>query len=758
MEKKFFFSRVCAVVLVLAFTGITGFNAFSQEKSLKITDEKTGQPITDVYFKYGVKTGFSNDKGEINIVYAEKLSLWLSHIRYGKTEISSADLKKAIEKGILKLKLNENTLLPVTVIKVHKTAGEKSLVEIMDSKDKLEHDASQLLDQIPAISTIRKSGTYGFDPVLRGFKYDQLNLVIDGVQTASAACPNRMDPASSQIPVNMISEIEILKGPHSLRYGNVFGGTINFKSTESGFSEELNPLARVGTSYETNGNIFRTEGVGGFTSKKIDFSVFGSWSQGNDYTDGSDTLVQADFNRLNWGGKLGLKLSEKQKIGILISNNRAHDVDFITLPMDLREDNTWLANASHSAVFYDSKLTSWKTAMYYTEVKHLMDNLTKNISPRTVDAVSDASTLNYGGRSELRFDFKKGPLFTGIDYRFESADGFRTRNILMGPMAGKTFSDNIWQDAQIQRGGVFGEMHLATGGFDFAFSGRLDFNKAIANNPDASFMVLYPIVTSEFVNPSFSAGGSKSIGKKSSLGLWLGTAQRSPGISERYINFFPVGLDPYEMVGNPQLKPETNNQADVVYKYQSSVTLINFNFYSSFLRNYISSEIDKSLKPRMSTSPGVRRYINIDKAMIFGFEASWEQQIFSFLKHDFQLVYTQGTDHKLDEPLPEIPPFEMNYNLVANFFDGKLHPEIQFRQVFQQTRISESFGETKTPAFNVINLKCSWMVTRILAVSSGIQNLFDTAYYEHLARKSPEKRPVYSPGRSFYITVSFNFM
>lgn len=212
------------------------------------------------------------------------------------------------------------------------------------------------------------------------------------------------------------------------------------------------------------------------------------------------------------------------------------------------------------------------------------------------------------------------------------------------------------------------------------------------------------------------------------------------------------------MVGNPQLKPETNNQADVVYKYQSSVTLINFNFYSSFLRNYISSEIDKSLKPRMSTSPGVRRYINIDKAMIFGFEASWEQQIFSFLKHDFQLVYTQGTDHKLDEPLPEIPPFELNYNLVANFVDGKLHPEIQFRQVFQQTRISESFGETKTPAFNVINLKCSWMVTRILAVSSGIQNLFNTAYYEHLARKSPEKRPVYSPGRSFYITVSFNFM
>lgn len=69
-------------------------------------------------------------------------------------------------------------------------------------------------------------------------------------------------------------------------------------------------------------------------------------------------------------------------------------------------------------------------------------------------------------------------------------------------MKGKTMIDNIWQDAQIQRGGVFGEMHLARGGFDFAFSGRLDFNKAVANNPDAAFLALYPDVTSEYVGPN----------------------------------------------------------------------------------------------------------------------------------------------------------------------------------------------------------------------------------------------------------------
>lgn len=160
MKKYFFFSGMRTVMLMLVFTGLMGYCAFSQEKSLKISDEITELPIADVHFKYGSKTGFSNEKGEISIEFNNEIPLLLSHIRYGQIEILPPVLKEAFENGRLKLQLNENMLMPVTVIKVHHSAGEKNRVEI-DSKDKLEHDASQLLDQIPAISTIRKSGAYG---------------------------------------------------------------------------------------------------------------------------------------------------------------------------------------------------------------------------------------------------------------------------------------------------------------------------------------------------------------------------------------------------------------------------------------------------------------------------------------------------------------------------------------------------------------------------------------------------------------------
>jgi iron complex outermembrane receptor protein len=332
--------------------------------------------------------------------------------------------------------------------------------------------------------------------------------------------------------------------------------------------------------------------------------------------------------------------------------------------------------------------------------------------------------------------------------------------MLMGTMAGKTMYDNVWQDAQIRRGGAFVEYHLNKSGFHGVVSGRLDYNTAKSNNPDSDFVSLYPDMSSDYINPSLSGGGTKMLSDAFSMGLWLGTAQRSPGIAERYINFLPIGLDPYEMIGNPQLKPETNNQFDLIFEFKTKSTNLSLDLFSSFLRNYISSEIDPDIKPKMATSPGVRRYINIEKAQIAGVELDWKQTITGFLKHDLSVVFTYGEDKKLNEPLPEIAPAEFKYRLIGSFVNGKILPELMFRQALKQDRIASSYGETETPAFNVLDAKISWLATKSITASGGILNLFDTAYYEHLSRsvQGLGKRPIYSPGRSYFVTMTFNFL
>lgn len=733
--------------------------AQAQEQNIKIIDKHNKEAVSDVYFEYGEMNGFSNEEGIISLIFQKGVPLFLSHIQYGKIVIDKNEVKTAFESGTLELNESATHLLPVTVMRLRSEAGAPSRMDF-SAENKLAHDAGSLLESVPSVSSIRKSGAYGFDPVLRGFKYEQLNLVLDGVQTATAACPNRMDPPASQIPINMISQAEILKGPHSFRFGSVLGGTINFKSTEPEFKSESTPLGRIGSSYESNGNIFRSEAVAGIAGQKADLRLFGAYSKGEDYTDGDGLDVAARFNRLNWGGKLGLQLSPSQNLGLLVSNNRAKDVDFPALPMDLREDNTWLINLGHKAIFYDKALSAWETSLYGTMVDHTMDNYDKIIEPRTVDAETEAETKNYGGRSELRFDFETSYLYAGMDYRFESADGYRTREMLMGPMAGKVLTDNVWQDAQVQRTGLFGEWHIHQTGFQFVVSGRLDINRSIANDPDPRFEAIYDDLESGIVHPSISAGGTRYFNNNVSLGLWLGMATRSPGITERYINQFPVGLDPYEMLGNPELKPEMNNQLDVVFQYETQTTGLNINLFTSVLRDYISSEIREDLTPAMPSSPGVRQFVNIKKAAMAGFEVGWMQQYTTFLGHDLSISYTHGQNQSEDEPLPEIPPFEFRYRLLGSFAKKSVQPEIVLRHVLKQDRIATSYGETETPGFTVVDAKVSWHVKSFITATGGVQNLFDTAYYEHLSRsvRSATARPIYSPGRNYYLTLTINFL
>lgn len=106
-------------------------------------------------------------------------------------------------------------------------------------------NAGNFLTNLPEIGGRKIAGSYATDPVLRGFKFEQLNIVNDGSLTSIQACPSRMDPPASQVNLNLVKEAEIYKGPYQFRFGNSFGGTINFVSIDPKFTEK--PVFRRGT-------------------------------------------------------------------------------------------------------------------------------------------------------------------------------------------------------------------------------------------------------------------------------------------------------------------------------------------------------------------------------------------------------------------------------------------------------------------------------------------------------------------------------
>lgn len=728
--------------------------SFAQKSEFQLLDNANSTPIKGAVFVYGSQKGISNDKGYIHFDRDEGSLMKISHINYGTWELDNDQIQEILKGKKYFRKTKSIRTNPVTIIALRSNSYTDKFLDI-DHQDRMEHDAAAILEQLPAFNSIRKSGGYGFDPVFRGYKYDQLNIVYNNCQGATAACPNRMDPPTSQMSPNMIERIEVYKGPHALRFGTGFGGSINFIPAEPSFTDELNLKGRFSSEFQDNGNAFKSEGMIGYTGVFYDFNIIAAWSQGKDYITGNGESVDAGYNRGSYGTNLSLKLSSDHIMKLSAVYNVARDADFPALSMDLRNDDTWLFNMDYNITFHGDFFRSLNTIVYGSYVNHLMDNLLKVLEPRTLNAETSATTFNLGFRTEGQWNIANDILYAGLDFKSNGADGTRVREFLMGPNAGKVFNDNVWQDGIINKFGIFSEYQLNTEKFQYILSARFDIDHSDINDPSDEFLAVFDDFTVTQINPNISMGINRSFSDDLRLGLWLGRAQRSASLVERFINYFAVGYDPYEIIGNPLLDPEINNELDLIMEWKKKGYGMNIDLFASYIQNYISSKIDTSLKPRLPMSPGVRTMANIDNAFKAGFEINFSQELVLGMKHHLGIAFTYAQDIVSDKPLPEIPPLDLRYTLTGNYFNNKLFPELNFHYAMKQKRISDEFGESSTPAFMVVDVKVSYYLADKIKLNLGIYNLFDENYYEHLSRSvKGTTNYIYSPGRNLFGSIS----
>lgn len=645
------------------------------------------------------------------------------------------------------------TLSPVSVYALKGKQIRQNLK--LTNADWVKHDAGEVLLQIPGFSSIKKSGGFGFDPVFRGFKWEQLSILNDGGLTAHAACPNRMDPPSSQVMINQVEKIEIMKGPFNFRYGAATGAIINFKTADPSFVPN-NIFGRINIGGESNGEIFRSEGMLGLSTKKLQVSLAGSHSNGQNYKDGNDSIIPAKFNRtaINFNAAYLVKLNQIASINI--TRNFARNTAFPTLMMDLLSDDTWMIQGKYQVKAKNRWFNEWNTQAFTSMVDHQMGN---GLRPASVNMLSHvyANTQTTGGRTEFIIRKHQMNIYLGGDVKYEYANGTRTRSMLTGMMAGKTFRDTLWQQGTVSHTGVFGHMEKRLGDFELTFSSRLDNVISKPKIHSYKFLNKYNELESVDLNPSISMGLNKTFNQKFQTGVWIGRGVRSASITEKFINFLPVGLDAYEVLGNPQLKPESNTQIDFLMSYKNEYTSLHLNLFHSYVQNFISMVVDPTLKPVVSTAPGVRKFINIDAAQLNGFEFNWAQRLWVDAKNELSVAYTRGQNIDLNQPLPEINPLEIRNKITLDFYKDIFTSYINYRYAFNQNRVSKAFNERVTPGFTVIDMGVKYQPLEKLQISGTILNVFDVTYKEHQSRYISTTLPLNAPGRSVVVMASYSF-
>lgn len=754
-------------VLCFILSGLLSIKSWGQSRAVlkgAVYDGKTQEPVAEANIVVvGTSLGdVSNFNGQFFIkgVPPGKQTVRVSLLGYKTKELVLEFQRSSVVE--VRVELDEDIAVRFGEIVI--SANRMSTYpQIRISHDEISNtrvkDVGEFIRTIPGGSAIRKGGI-ALDPVLHGFRQDQLNVMVDGGMHVWGACPNRMDPPTAHIQAEDLEKVEILGGPFSVRFGPTLGGIINLVMDRSERFAKFGLNAVANAGYESNWNGRRGRLSVSSGTRLADIYISGGLKDYGSYKAGDGSTINGGFDVKDYSLKLGLNPGEDSRIQATNRASFMRDVYYPALPMDAYVDDTHMYGLDVASNLHFLTVTQVSAKIYGSFVHHIMGNQWKPTFS-IQHAITDVKSNTYGARIELSSKLSsRSTVYVGMDGYENYKSGDRRRNMVSGPLAGKSFVDTVWQDAHLKDIGVFAEAHAAVSTVVTALLGvRLDAVSSSVDRPVSLFNTSFAqSLRGSELNPSGSAGFMWSLSDKCLIQAALGLGSRTADISERYINLLPVGRDNFDYLGNPSLKPEQNLQLELSTDLQSEFAEVSASAFTSIVSNYISAKLITTIKPVTPGVYGVKQFYNVSNAHIAGAGFSATFPLNRPLRVSVKGFYTYGQNMDLHEPLPEIPPLEGDVNLFYRMKDIESWIMLGSRFVAPQYRISTSFQEARTPGFAVFSIEAGKKVIRYFTLSFRVTNIFNKAYYEHLNRINKLiGSPILEPGRSVDVNVSINY-
>jgi iron complex outermembrane receptor protein len=620
--------------------------------------------------------------------------------------------------------------------------------------------------RLEGISLIRR-GAYAMEPQMHGFSGGQINITIDGMKMFGA-CTDKMDPVTSYIEPDNLESLKITHGTSGNRHGSAVGGSFDMllKGPETSPDHGFSIVA--GTGYETVSQGINANGALEINREKWAFRSSATYRKHASYTDGNGELVpNSQYEKINLHSVLKVEFDHDNILRMDFLLDDAFDVGYPALPMDVGRAKARIYSLQYEKYPGEGMVQHFKAKLYYNSVFHLMDDSRRDSTFFLDDEPGGSMDTVYmrmdmpgwsdtwGGFLETEIALNdKNHLYLKVDDYLN----FSRANMTMymnqpgypgePPMYAETWPDmyrnvvgvfarntsnlnqslNLILDARIENS--ISRVTSETGWRQFSIFGY-DINRPYVEFPKSVNMNL------NYRKGRFGVDGG------------LGYAERLPTNSEQFGFFLYNALDGYDYLGNPDLRMESSRHIRANLHYSQPAFKVTLRNQFSKVKNYILGRIDPDIPPMNLYASGLKRYQNISHAFLYGASLQLQWIPVEDLKLYSLFKYTFARTHE-GEPLPLIPPFK---NMSICRYQKKsfsVQAEGEFSSA--QYRISPTFGETPTDAFAIFHLRASWSLALskyLLEMSSGVENIFDKAYSEHL-----DWGQYLRPGRNFYIHLS----
>ncbi|MEH1007398.1 TonB-dependent receptor [Winogradskyella sp. ECml5-4] len=599
--------------------------------------------------------------------------------------------------------------------------------------------------------TMIKRGNYAWEPTINNMASERLVVTIDGMQIFGA-CTDKMDPITSYVDVSNLEKVTIGSGQEGTENGHSIGGGIDLKLPSSKFNGS-GFKSGLDLGYETNGNYKATGLDLEYIGNTFFISADGIYRKSDNYdAGGNEEILYSQFEKYNLSLQSGYKFSETQSVDANLIYDKATDVGYPALPMDVSLAEALIASLTHYYKPEDKVLKSLETKLYFNTITHIMDDTKRPVVAIRMDMPGWSDTYGFYSKAEL---IKKKHHF------ILNLNGFYNKSLAEMTM----FSNNpsepdmfmyTWPDIRTLYSGIFikDDFHFSEDE-TLASSIRLGYhNNKIAKEVGIQSLEIFHDKVDEQSNRFLVSLASTYQLKKDNYNLsaGLGYGERAPSVSEGYGFYLFNSFDNYDYIGNPNLKDEKALEANFSFKQKFNDFEIGLESSYFHIMDYIIGEISPDVSSMTIGANGVRVYTALDHASIFNTYVNSSYKISERFAINGTVGYNYGKGND-GENLPLIKP--ISYFAEFNYNTAKFTAALQLDGNGTQSNYSRKYGENKTADYAILNLNLGNVFYNKLGktvLKYGIENILDAKYSTYADWNNFPRQ-----GRNFYMNLSFVF-
>ena len=595
-------------------------------------------------------------------------------------------------------------------------------------------------------------------------------------------------------PAESLSEIQIIRGAASLQYGTQFGGLVNFKTKTPNRYKKLEVVLR--NTIGSNGLYTNFTSFSG-TSKNLSYYTYVNYKKGNGFRPNSE------FESINIFTHFEYAFSSQTKLAVEITY-----LNYLAQQ----------AGGLNDAMFNNNPYQSVRSRNWF-KVNWLLYNakFTHNFSDQTrfsfnffgLKASRDAIGFRTNRVDQID-SFEERDLIKGTFENF----GFEPRFLHSYNFLGK--KAKILLGGKFYKSSNTSEQGPGSNGFDADF----DFETEQYIDYKAQSSYKYPNLNTALfgeqiiylkenlsITPGFrlehikteSAGYYKNINldaagnlllnetipsnetrKRSFVLFGLGASYKPNkhleiynNISQNYrsVTFTDISIVNPAFVINPNITDEKGYNLDFgirgIYNktilYDVSVFGLFYNNRIGFVQKVFQDGNVKSERGNVgnATIYGIESLVDFNLIKLFDIDYDYDASFFvntSLIDSKYNSSEINGITGKKVEFVPRV-------NLKTGFkFSFK-----DFASSIQYTYLSEQFTDASNsvdsnlsgvigllPSYDVLDLSFSYKYQKF-KIETGINNIFNTAYFTRRATGYPGPGIITSPPRNSYVTIEFKF-